>query len=54
MGKRQTGEKLKASRRVESDRDDSIHHKGATSLEQNGEFRKENRKTEKACEFACL
>lgn len=38
MGKDRQEKKLKASRRVESD--DSIHHKGATSLEQNGEFRK--------------
>ncbi|OCB94020.1 uncharacterized protein SRCM101294_03385 [Bacillus amyloliquefaciens] len=40
MGKDRQEKKLKASRRVESDRDESIHHKGATSLEQNGEFRK--------------
>ena len=40
MGKDRQEKKLKASRRVESDRDESIHHKGATSLEQHGEFRK--------------
>ncbi|MDJ1630976.1 YpzI family protein [Bacillus velezensis] len=40
MGKDRQEKKLKASRRVESDRDDSIHHKGATSLEQNGNSEK--------------
>ncbi|URM43001.1 YpzI family protein [Bacillus velezensis] len=47
MGKDRQEKKLKASRRVESDRDDSIHHKGATSLEQNGNSEKENRKKQK-------
>lgn len=33
MGKDRQEKRLKASKRVESDRDQSIHHKGATTLE---------------------
>ncbi|UQZ44855.1 YpzI family protein [Bacillus subtilis] len=40
MGKDRQEKKLKASGRVESDRDQSIHFDGATSLEQNGRFKK--------------
>lgn len=42
MGKDRQEKKLKASGRVESDRDQSIHYDGATSLEQNGRFKSEN------------
>ncbi len=42
MGKDRQEKKLKASGRVESDRDQSIHYDGATSLEQNGSFKSEN------------
>ncbi|MGF7532794.1 YpzI family protein [Bacillus mexicanus] len=40
MGKDRQEKKLKASGRVESDRDHSIHYDGATALEQNGRFKK--------------
>ncbi|NTU15959.1 YpzI family protein [Bacillus subtilis] len=40
MGKDRQEKKLKASGRVVSDRDQSIHYDGATSLEQNGRFKK--------------
>lgn len=42
MGKDRQEKKLKASRRVESDRNQSIHHKGATSLDTPDEAREEN------------
>ncbi|MED4861184.1 YpzI family protein [Bacillus atrophaeus] len=40
MGRDRQERKLKASHRVESDRDQSIHHNGSTALEKNGEFKK--------------
>ncbi|UYO34282.1 YpzI family protein [Bacillus zhangzhouensis] len=42
MGKDRQEKRLKASKRVESDRDQSIHHKGATSLEGPESARKRN------------
>lgn len=45
MGKDRQEKKLKASGRVESDRDQSIHYDGATSLEQNGKFKSVNHNT---------
>jgi hypothetical protein len=42
MGKDRQEKKLKESRRVESDRDQSIHHKGATRLDTPEEARETN------------
>lgn len=42
MGKDRQEKRLKASRRVESDRDQSIQHKGATTLEGPEDARKRN------------
>ncbi|MGM9987522.1 MAG: YpzI family protein [Bacillaceae bacterium] len=42
MGKDRQETKLKKSRRVESDRDQSIHYKGATTLDTPEQARKEN------------
>ncbi|MEI4790291.1 YpzI family protein [Bacillus sp. FJAT-53060] len=42
MGKDRQETRLKASRRVESDRDQSIRHKGATALEDSDDARKRN------------
>ncbi|WMT27412.1 YpzI family protein [Bacillus aerius] len=42
MGKDRQEKRLKASRKVESDRDQSIHHKGATTLEGLEDARKRN------------
>ncbi|MFS0656509.1 YpzI family protein [Bacillus sp. 179-C3.3 HS] len=42
MGKDRQEKRLKASRRVESDRDQSVHHKGATTLESPESARKRN------------
>ncbi|WP_081704750.1 YpzI family protein [Peribacillus psychrosaccharolyticus] len=42
MGKRSSGKKLKESRRVESDRDQSLKYPGATRLEGPEEARKRN------------
>ncbi|GLJ02333.1 MULTISPECIES: YpzI family protein [Bacillus] len=42
MGKDRQEKRLKASKRVESDRDQSIHHKGATTLEGPESARKRN------------
>jgi YpzI-like protein len=43
MGKDRQEKKLKASRKVESDRDQALHFPGATSLEGPEEARKRNR-----------
>jgi hypothetical protein len=42
MGKDRQEKRLKASKRVESDRDQSIHYKGATALEGPDSARKRN------------
>jgi len=42
MGKDRQEKRLKASKKVESDRDQSIHHKGATTLEGPESARKRN------------
>ncbi|MGB8000338.1 MAG: YpzI family protein [Anaerobacillus sp.] len=42
MGKDRQEKKLKKSKRVESDRDQSIEHKGATMLEGPNEARNRN------------
>lgn len=42
MGRDRQEKKLKESRRVESDRDQSIHYKGATKLDTPESARKEN------------
>ncbi|PRS69388.1 YpzI family protein [Bacillus sp. NMTD17] len=42
MGKDRQEKRLKASKRVESDRDQSIHHKGATVLEGPDSARRRN------------
>ena len=42
MGKDRQEKRLKASKRVESDRDQTIHHKGATALEGTEKKRKRN------------
>jgi len=42
VGKDRQEKKLKQSRRVESDRDQSIHNKGATRLDTPEEARAEN------------
>ncbi|MGE8204345.1 YpzI family protein [Heyndrickxia sp. NPDC080065] len=39
MGKDRQEKKLKASRRVESDRDQALHHNGSTKLESPEESR---------------
>ncbi|MBS4173290.1 YpzI family protein [Bacillus sp. FJAT-49736] len=43
MGKDRQEKKLKKSRRVESDRDQALHHDGATRLEGPEEARKRQR-----------
>lgn len=43
MGKDRQEKKLKKSRRVESDRDQSLHYPGATTLEGPEEARKRNK-----------
>ncbi|MDW4527171.1 YpzI family protein [Rossellomorea marisflavi] len=40
MGKDRQEKKLKQSKRVESDRDQGLHYKGATSMESPAESRK--------------
>ncbi|MFJ8256262.1 YpzI family protein [Peribacillus asahii] len=42
MGKDRQEKKLKQSRRVESDRDQSLHYSGSTRLENPEESRKRN------------
>ncbi|WP_285766244.1 YpzI family protein [Peribacillus sp. SI8-4] len=42
MGKDRQEKKLKQSKRVESDRDQSLEHKGATSMESPEAARKRN------------
>lgn len=42
MGKDRQEKKLKNSRRVESDRDQSLHHNGATRLDTPEEARQQN------------
>ncbi|MGF3103465.1 YpzI family protein [Rossellomorea sp. DUT-2] len=43
MGKDRQEKKLKQSKRVESDRDQGLHHNGATSLQGPEEDKKEQR-----------